>query len=58
MIDVADLRERHANAIRNTATGKALGAALDEVERLRQRQRPETKVDVRRLVKEYAESAE
>jgi len=42
MIDIPDLRERHANSIRNTATGRALGAALDEIERLRKTQRPET----------------
>jgi hypothetical protein len=35
MIDIEDMRKRHANSIRNTATGKALGKALDEVERLR-----------------------
>lgn len=34
-IDIADLRARHANAIRNTATGKALEQALQEIERLR-----------------------
>jgi hypothetical protein len=34
-IDIEDLRKRHAMAILNTATGRALGAALDELERLR-----------------------
>lgn len=35
MIDIADLRKRHANAIANTATGMALGAALDELQMMR-----------------------
>lgn len=35
MLDIRDLRLRHANSIRNTPTGHALGATLDEVERLR-----------------------
>jgi DNA-binding IclR family transcriptional regulator len=36
MINIEDLRKRHANSILNTATGRALGAALDELERLRE----------------------
>ena len=36
MIDIEDMRKRHANSIMNTATGRALGAALDELERLRE----------------------
>jgi len=44
-LDIADLRGRHANAIRNTATGRALEAALVEIERLRGNQRPETPVE-------------
>ena len=35
MIDIEDLRKRHANSIRNTATGRALGRALDELEELK-----------------------
>ena len=35
MIDIEDLRKRHANSIMNTATGRALGAALDELEELK-----------------------
>ena len=35
MIEIDDMRERHANSIRNTATGRALGLALEEIERLR-----------------------
>ena len=38
-INIEDLRERHANSIRNTATGRALGAALDELERLREQRK-------------------
>jgi hypothetical protein len=34
-IDIEDLRKRHANSIRNTATGRALGQALDELEELK-----------------------
>ena len=34
-INIEDLRERHANSIMNTATGRALGAALDELEELK-----------------------
>ena len=33
-VDIADMRKRHANSIRNTATGRALGRALDELEKL------------------------
>jgi hypothetical protein len=44
-LDIEDLRKRHANSILNTATGRALGAALDEIERLR-KQRPETTAEV------------
>ena len=36
MIDIDDMRERHANSIRNTATGRALGLALAELEELRE----------------------
>jgi hypothetical protein len=36
-IDIEDLRKRHANSILNTATGRALGRALDELEKLRER---------------------
>lgn len=36
MIDIDDMRERHANSIRNTATGRALGLALTELEELRE----------------------
>ena len=46
MIDIEDMRKRHANSIRNTATGRALGAALDELERLRENQRPETTAEI------------
>jgi hypothetical protein len=35
MIDIEDMRKRHANSILNTATGRALGAALDELEELK-----------------------
>jgi len=35
MIDIDDMRERHANSIRNTATGRALGLALEELEKMR-----------------------
>jgi hypothetical protein len=35
-IDIEDMRKRHANSIRNTATGRALGEALDELEKLRE----------------------
>lgn len=35
MIDIDDMRERHANSIRNTATGRALGQALEELEKMR-----------------------
>ena len=42
-IDIDDLRKRHANSILNTATGRALGAALDELEELR---RPETTAEI------------
>jgi len=35
MLDIRSLRLRHSNAIRNTPTGRSLGEALDEVERLR-----------------------
>lgn len=34
-VDIEDMRKRHANSIMNTATGRALGAALDELEKLR-----------------------
>jgi len=34
-IDIEDLRKRHAMAILNTATGRALGQALDELEELK-----------------------
>jgi len=34
-IDIEDLRKRHANSILNTATGRALGQALDELEELK-----------------------
>lgn len=34
-MDLEKIRHAHRNAIRNTATGKALGLALAEVERLR-----------------------
>ena len=34
-INIEDLRERHANSIMNTATGRALGRALDELEELK-----------------------
>lgn len=37
MIDINDMRKRHANSIRNTATGRALGLALTELEELRER---------------------
>jgi hypothetical protein len=33
-IDIEDMRKRHANSILNTATGRALGRALDELEEL------------------------
>ena len=36
MLDIDSLRKRYANSIQNTPTGRALGAALDEVERLRE----------------------
>ena len=36
MIDINDLRERHTNSIRNTSTGRALGAALAELEQMRE----------------------
>ncbi len=45
-IDIEDLRKRHANSILNTATGRALGAALDELEELRENQRPETTAEI------------
>ena len=45
-IDIEDMRKRHANSILNTATGRALGRALDELERLRRNQRPETTAEV------------
>jgi len=35
MIDIEDMRNRHANSILNTATGRALGAALNELEELK-----------------------
>jgi len=35
MIDIEDLRRRHANSIMNTATGRALGRALNELEELK-----------------------
>jgi len=35
MIDIRDVRARCANAMRNTAVGKHLQEALDEIERLR-----------------------
>ena len=35
MIDIDDMRKRHANSIRNTATGRALGLALEELEKMR-----------------------
>jgi len=35
MIDIEDMRKRHANSILNTATGRALGRALDELEELK-----------------------
>ncbi len=35
MIDIEDMRNRHANSIRNTATGRALAAALNELEELK-----------------------
>ena len=35
MIDIEDMRKRHANSILNTATGRALGAALNELEELK-----------------------
>jgi len=38
-VDIDDLRKRHANSIMNTATGRALGAALDEIERLREQRK-------------------
>jgi len=34
-LNIPAIRERHANAIRNTATGRALGKALDEIVELR-----------------------
>jgi DNA-binding IclR family transcriptional regulator len=34
-IDIEDMRKRHANSIRNTATGRALAAALNELEELK-----------------------
>jgi hypothetical protein len=34
-IDIEDLRRRHANSILNTATGRALGRALNELEELK-----------------------
>ncbi|MCP4784382.1 MAG: hypothetical protein GY878_12600 [Fuerstiella sp.] len=46
MIDIEDMRNRHANSIRNTATGRALGAALDELDELRENQRPETTAEI------------
>jgi hypothetical protein len=48
MIDIDDMRKRHANSIRNTATGRALGLALEEIERLR-----EEKELLRDLAKKY-----
>lgn len=53
-IDIDDLRKRHANSIRNTATGRALGLALDELERLRE-QRNQITLDI--LPPNAAESA-
>lgn len=38
MIDISAVRERCANAIRNTATGKHLGEALDELQMMRDRE--------------------
>jgi len=34
-LNIADIRKKHANAIKNTATGKALGRALDELQAMR-----------------------
>lgn len=34
-LNIADIRKKHANAIKNTATGRALGKALDEIAELR-----------------------
>lgn len=34
VVDIDSLRKRHKNSIRNTPTGRALGEALNEVERL------------------------
>jgi hypothetical protein len=45
-IDIDDMRKRHANSILNTATGSALGEALDELEKLRRNQRPETTAEI------------
>lgn len=39
IIDIDDIRLRHINAIRNTATGKVLEQALQEIERLREHQK-------------------
>lgn len=41
MIDIDDMRERHANSIRNTATGRALGLALEELENMREQEKME-----------------
>ena len=38
MIDIANIRRRCCNAIRNTAMGKHLGEALDELQMMRDRE--------------------